>query len=108
MSNNCYALHFNHYKNKDNSQQLCMLISGGAEVGKSYLTRLIIDWLNCCCSIVYGKSPVMVCASTGTAARNILGITIHSALYLPVQHGNETKFHKLSGKSLKKLRYIYS
>lgn len=29
---------FNHYKNKDNSQQLCMFISGGAGVGKSYLT----------------------------------------------------------------------
>lgn len=50
----------------------------------------------------------MVCASTGTAARNILGITIHSALYLPVQHGNEPKFHELSGKSLKKLRSTYS
>lgn len=50
----------------------------------------------------------MVCASTGTAARNILGIKIHSALYLPVQHGNETKFHELSWKSLKKLRSIYS
>lgn len=50
----------------------------------------------------------MVCASTGTAARNILGITIHSALYLPVQHGNEPKFYELSGKSLKKLRSIYS
>lgn len=83
---------FNHYKNKDNSQQLCMFISGGAGVGKSYLTRLIIDWLNCCCSIVCGKSPVMACASTGTAARNILEITIHSALYLTVQHGNEPKF----------------
>lgn len=50
----------------------------------------------------------MVCASTGTAARNIVGITIHSALYLPVQHGNEPKFHELSGKSLKKLISIYS
>lgn len=85
-----------------------MFISGGAGVGKSYLTRLIIDWLNCCCPIVCGKSPVMVCASTGTAARNILGITIHSALYLPVQHGNEPNFYELSGKSLKKLRFIYS
>lgn len=91
---------FNHYKNKDNSQRLCMFISGGAGVGKSYLTRLIIDWLNCCCSIVCGKSPVMVCASTGTAARNI-------TRNLPVQHGNEPKFHELSGKSLKKLRSIY-
>jgi hypothetical protein len=99
---------FNHYKNSENSQQLCMFISGGAGVGKSYLTRLIIDWLNCCCPIVCGKSPVMTCASTGTAARNILGITVHSALYLPVQHGNEPKFHELSGKSLKKLRSIYS
>lgn len=85
-----------------------MFISGGAGVGKSYLTRPIIDWLNCCCPIVCGKSPVMVCASTGTAARNILGITIHSALYLPVQHGNEPNFYELSGKSLKKLRFIYS
>lgn len=65
-----------------------MFISVGAGVGKSYLTRLIIDWLNCCCSIVCGKSPVMVCASTETAARNILGITIHSALYLPEMNPN--------------------
>lgn len=44
----------------------------------------------------------MVCAPTGTAAKNINGKTLHSALHLPVQHGNQPELTQLSSKSLKK------
>lgn len=50
----------------------------------------------------------MVCAPTGTAAKHINGKTLHSALHLPVQHGNQPELTQLSSKSLKKLRLEFS
>lgn len=97
-----------HYKN-DNflSVPIHIFINGSGGVGKSYLIRLIIEWLKMCTSQILGSDPVMVCAPTGTAARNINGKTIHSALCLPVQHGRQPKYLQLSGKMLDRLRKTF-
>ena len=50
-----------------------IFLTGKGGSGKSFLTRLIIEWCQ-----DNGKS-VMVCAPTGVAAQNIQGSTIHRA-----------------------------
>ena len=55
-----------------------VFVTGGGGVGKSYLTRVIIDELEAC-----GKK-VMVTASTGLAATLIGGVTCHRAFQIPL------------------------
>lgn len=100
-----------HYQSKkpDGSySQKCIFITRGAGVGKSFLIKIIIEWLRCCTSNISGVDPVMICAPTGTAAKNINGKTLHNALRLPVQHGKEAKYLEVSAKVLKMLRQIYN
>jgi hypothetical protein len=51
-------------------------LTGSAGTGKSYMIKLITDWLNS------RKRPYLLLAPTGVAAQNIKGSTIHSALRL--------------------------
>ncbi len=73
-----------HYA-RTNHMPLRLFITGGAGVGKTFLTRLIIAYLQLQTSTLHGVNPVRICAPTGTAARNIQGQTIHSLLAIPVQ-----------------------
>ena len=50
-----------------------IFINGSGGVGKSFLTKLIREWLKMCTSQILGCDPVMLCAPTGTTARNING-----------------------------------
>ena len=95
----------NHYKAKDSdTNPLRMFITGGAGVGKSYLTRVVIEWLRLCTAKFCGHNPVIVTAPTGTTARNINGLTLHCTLKLPVQYGREEPhFVKASANTLKAL-----
>ena len=61
-----------------------LFITGGACVGKSYLLKIIVAYLQLYTASLPGKSPVKCCSPTGTAARHIYGQTIHSLLYIPV------------------------
>lgn len=79
-----------------------MFISGGAGVGKTFLTKVIVAYLQLFCSKVSNSNPVLVCAPTGTAANNINGGTIHSMLKIPVC--KYLQYNCLSGYSLKQLR----
>uniref|UniRef100_U9UPJ1 ATP-dependent DNA helicase n=1 Tax=Rhizophagus irregularis (strain DAOM 181602 / DAOM 197198 / MUCL 43194) TaxID=747089 RepID=U9UPJ1_RHIID len=54
--------------------------SGGT--GKSYIIRLIIDWIKS------ENRTYLLTAPTGVAAQNVSGITIHSALRI-IQSGSE-------------------
>lgn len=57
-----------------------MLILGTAGTGKSYLIRALAELLGSACVLT---------ASTGMAGFHIGGITLHSALQLPVQTHNK-------------------
>jgi len=48
----------------------------------------------------------MLVVPTGVAAFNIGGLTIHYALCLPVEHGNMTRYRKLSAERLHELRLL--
>lgn len=48
-----------------------MFISGGAGVGKTFLTKVIVAYLQLFCSKVSNSNPVLVCAPTGTAEQFI-------------------------------------
>lgn len=58
-------------------EQLLMIIYGTAGTGKSYLINAIASQL---------KDDCCLTATTGIAAFNINGVTIHSLLQLPVRN----------------------
>ncbi len=71
---------------------LCLIINGVAGTGKSYLINAIRNLLQSKCAVT---------ATTGKAAYNIRGITVHSLLKLPVgSRGNKD----LTGQSLCRLQ----
>lgn len=75
-------------------------ITGSGGTGKSYITKLIIDWIKS------QNKTYLLTAPTGVAAQNIGGTTIHSALRL-IQSGSgyqSLAFHDLAFK--KKLQAI--
>ena len=96
----------NHYVQNiyQNKKAFHGFITGGAGVGKSYLLQVLVDWLRLCTARTTNSDPVILTAPTGIAARNIRGITVHSAFKLPVQHGREPDYRDLSSTSLQQLR----
>ena len=73
-------------------EPLCLIVIGVAGTGKSYL-------INALCNLLQNKYAVT--ATTGKAAFNVQGITIHSLLKLPV--GSQGK-KDLTGQSLCRLQ----
>ncbi|WAR12800.1 PIF1-like protein, partial [Mya arenaria] len=63
---------------------LRMFVTGDAGVGKSFLLKLIVAFLQLNTPVTCAVSPVKCCSPTGTAARLINGQTIHSLLRIPV------------------------
>ena len=75
-----------------NKEPLCLIINGVAGTGKSYLINAIRNLLQSKCAVT---------ATTGKAAYNIRGVTIHSLLKLPIgSRGNKD----LTGQSLCRLQ----
>ena len=72
-----YRLLSTHYTN--NQESLHMLILGTAGTGKSFLIQAFSQLL---------QNKCLLTATTGIAAFHIGGITLHSALHLPVQKHN--------------------
>ena len=73
-------------------ESLCLIINGVAGTGKSYLINAIRNLLQSRCAVT---------ATTGKAAYNIRGVTIHSLLKLPIgSRGNKD----LTGQSLCRLQ----
>ncbi|CAG2244844.1 unnamed protein product [Mytilus edulis] len=81
-----------------------VFISGGAGVGKSFLTSFLVQWMRTCTAYHSGSDPVCLCAPTGIASYHIKGMTIHSALKLPVQHGWDTTYLELGVLAMQKLK----
>ena len=76
------------------------IVMGTAGTGKTYLINAIRGRLREMAG-VGSKSPVLVIAPTGVAAFNIMGITIHSALSIPII---ANKNLEISGERLKQLQ----
>lgn len=86
----------------ENKLPLHLFITGGAGVGKTFTTKVVIAYLQLFCSSMLNTSPVVVCAPTGTAATNINGQTVHSLFKIPV--AKHLTYSSLTGFALKKLR----
>lgn len=86
-----YNLVLNHHNDHSNDT-LLLIINGDAGTGKSYLINAIRSHL--------GKSCI-ICATTGKAAFNMNGVTVHSLLSLPVNHNTQKD---LKGESLDRLQ----
>lgn len=73
------ALHTVHCHNqKSEKEPLHLFITGVAGVGKSFITNIIIAYLEMYTSKLPGSNPVVVCAPTGTAARSIQGLIFYT------------------------------
>ena len=85
-------------------EPLHVFITGGAGTGKSHLISVIKEHIER--SHTGSQNACMLVAPTGVAAFNIGGLTIHYAFRLPVEHGNFTKYTKLSAERLHQLRLL--
>ena len=73
LAYNIVRSHFNDISS--NRTPLVLIINGAAETGKSYLINVLRTLLSTKCAVT---------ATTGKAAFNINGVTVHSLLKLPV------------------------
>ncbi|MEW8545326.1 MAG: DUF6570 domain-containing protein [Candidatus Thiodiazotropha sp.] len=88
---------------------LRIYLSGGAGTGKSFLSRLIVDWLRLYTAPFTGANTVLVCAPTGVSAKTIHGTTIHTAFRLPIEHGFKIpQYTELRSKIIQDMRLFYS
>ena len=90
LAYNIVNAHFNNISS--DKEPLCLIIIGVAGTGKSYLINAIRNLLQNRCAVT---------ATTGKAAFNIKGVTIHSLLKLPI--GSRGKKY-LTGQSLCRLQ----
>ena len=67
----------NHFSSRRN-KPLLLFITGGAGVGKSYLLKIIVAYLQLYTGVHLGSLPVRCCSPTGTAARHIYSIYNYS------------------------------
>ena len=91
----------NHFTTKQ-KEPFHYFISGGAGVGKTFLTKMIVAYLQLFEPLIAHSSPVVICAPTGTAARTVGGETIHSLLSIPVS--DYLTYQNLFGISLNRLQ----
>ena len=85
-------------------EPLHVFITGGAGTGKSHLIAVIKEHTER--SHTGSQNACMLMAPTGVAVFNIGGLTIHYAFRLPVEHGNLTRYTKLSAERLHQLRLL--
>ena len=88
-----------------NTNSFHLFLTGGAGTGKSFLSKVIIAYLELYTAVVPGAKPVLICAPTGTAANIIAGRTLHSAFMIPVSNFEE--YQPLSPFCLSRLRNMY-
>ena len=92
LAYNIVKYHFNDTSISSEKQPLCLIVIGVAGTGKSYL-------INGICTLLQSKCAVT--ATTGKAAYNIKGVTVHSLLKLPI--GSRGR-KDLTGQSLCRLQ----
>lgn len=75
-----------------------IFITGWAGVGKTFMTRLLIAYIQLYQAKIFNSNPVIICAPTGTAANDIGGRTIRSVFKIPV--GKYLHYSSLSSYAL--------
>ena len=83
-----------------------LFVTGGAGTGKSHVIRAIKEHLERSVSGGPNKHACMLMAPTGVAAFNI-GLTIHRALQLQVEHGRLARQISLGALALHDLRDLW-
>ena len=88
-----------------------IFLTGGAGVGKTFLINVLIECLKRIL-VFPGQNPdeepsIAITASTGKAACNINGTTVHSAFGLPCHGTMKHSKTELKGKELQKLQLKY-
>ena len=89
------------WENATLPEPLHIFITGGAGTGKSHLISVIKEHIER--SHTGSQNACMLVAPTGVTAFNIGGLTIHYAFWLAVEHGNLTRYTKLSAEKLHQL-----
>ena len=86
----------------------CLFLSRPGGVGKSHVVKLIhtdtVKLLQCAQQITAEDIPILLTASTGVAAHNIDGMTIHSAFLLNDRKSNYSTFYGLAADTLNTLQ----
>ena len=85
-------------------EPLHLFITGGACAGKSHLISVIKEHIEQSHSEC--QNACMLVVPTGVAAFNIVGLTIHYAFWLAVEHGNLTRYTNLNAEKLHHLRLL--
>ena len=100
-----------HENNVSKPEPYYIFLSGGAGVGKSYFIKVITEYLRKILKYPgqnFEKEPsVIITASTGKAAANIDGTTVHSAFSLPHQGAGSIRNRNLGNEKLHLLRNKY-
>ena len=89
-------------------QPYCLFLSGSSGVGKTHVIKLIhtdtVKLLQCAHQITAEDVPILLTASTGVAAHNISGMTIHSAFMLNDRTSNYLTYYCLGADTLNTLQ----
>ena len=81
----------------NSTDQLLLFVTGGAGVGKSFLIRLIKEML--IRTQQQHQNPVLLTAPTDTTL--VHGVTVHSAVSLPVEHRRSATYVPLKAEKLR-------
>ena len=101
--------HVIHSLSRNPEEQLCILITGSAGVGKSVLIRTLYQALHRLLCLESGQNPedvkTLLCAYTGLAAYDIQGSTLHNAFC--TEPNKTLKYKQLSDDKRNTLRTKY-
>ena len=88
----------------DSFQPLLLYVSGFGGTGKSYLIKTIMAWAYIKTNVLKTKCKIILAAPTGISAAGISGMTLHSALSLPIEHNGKMSYKPLTGANLQQIQ----
>lgn len=78
------ALHLVKSKFETQNCPFHLFLTGGAGVGKTYITKVLLSYIQHYCAKVPNSNPAVVCARIGSASNSINGRTLHSVFRISV------------------------
>ena len=85
-------------------QPLYLYVSGFGGTGKSYLIKAIMAWAYVTTNVLKKRCKIVLAAPTGISAAGINGMTLHSALSLPIEHCGKMTYNPLTGAKLQQIQ----